>query len=222
MRLLTLFIFGFWCFSAFGQDSVLVTKNFYFENGIYESFNALKNNKPTYSWDDVTSTYFTNPKTLLAEVQSLVLKESDSDLSFEKVYAVCIKGIPYLKLDRLEDDEMAKFAGLKVRGTLGYHSYTISKVEKVKIQAYNPLNGQPFRTGYFNKEKTEKIEKVLNWADGKIYDFNQSNLINLIKNDVPLLNSIEDLEEWEVEEKLFKCLLIYNDRHSIYVPKRSL
>jgi len=222
MRLATIILISFWSTFIFGQDSVLLTKNFTFEDGIYFSFNALQNNQPDHKWEEVTATYFTNPTTLLAEVQEIKFNESESLLSFKKVYAICINGIPYLKLKNQEESFMTKFAGLKVRGVLGYFSYSISKMEKIKIQAYNPLNGQPFRTGFVEKEKSLKIEKVLSWQDGNVHDFDQASMKKLVSDDKPLLTSIKELKDWELEEKLFKCLLIYNDRHSIYVPKRSL
>lgn len=221
MRILTLFILVLQSFTIWCQDSVLVTRNFAFENGIYFSLESLKNNQPDLKWDTVSSTYFTNPTTLLAEVKELRFKENEKLLPLVNVYAVSIKGVPYINSGKSSDSEMAKFYGLKIRGALGYFSFEERKLEKVKIQAYNPINGQPFRTGYIQKEKTNKVEKILEWKSGKVIDFNQTNLIYQVKDDIPLLNSIKDLEDWEVEEKLFKCLLIYNDRHSIYVPKGS-
>ncbi len=222
MRILTLFILVFQCFTIWSQDSVLVTRNFSFENGIYLSFESLKNNQPDYSWDTLTSTYFTNPTTLLAEVKELRFKENENLLPLKDVYAVSIKGVPYINSGLISDANMGKFYGLKIRGVLGYYSFEETEIEKVKIQAYNPLNGQPFRTGYVEKKRTNKIEKILSWKNGKVVDYNQKNLIEFVQDDIPLLNSIKDLEDWEIEEKLFKCLLIYNDRHTVYVPKRSL
>ncbi len=222
MRILTLFILVLQCCAIWCQDSVLVTKNFSFENGIYLSFESLKNNKPDHKWETLTSTYFTNPTTLLAEVKELRFKENEKLLPIKEVYAISIKGVPYINSGLTSDAKMAKFYGLKIRGVLGYYSFEEKVIDKIKIQAYNPINGQPFRTGFVEKERTKKIEKTLSWLDGKISDFNQENLMKYVQDDLPLLNSIKDLEDWEVEEKLFKCLLIYNDRHAIYVPKRSL
>jgi len=221
MRILTFLILVFQCCTIWCQDSVLVTRNFLFENGVYFSFESLKNNQPDLEWDTLTSTYFTNPTTLIAEVQELRFKENEEQLPLQKVYAISINGIPYLNSGKTNDSEMAKFYGLKIRGVLGYYSFEKIEIEKVKIQAFNPLNGEPFRTGYVEKERVKKIEKILSWETGKISEFDQKNLTRLVQDDIPLLNSIKDLQDWEVEEKLFKCLLIYNDRHSIYVPKRS-
>ena len=84
------------------------------------------------------------------------------------------------------------------------------------------MNGQPFRTGFVEKEKEKTIEKIFKWTDGSTLDFNQKNMLALVAEDVPLANSIEELRDFEVKEKLFKCLLIYNDRHSIFVPRTDL
>jgi len=221
MRKIILFILLVSCFSARSQDSILVTKNFHFEDGLYANFDALKNNQPTMLWEEVTATYFSNPRSLTTQVSELILKETESEIDPQKFFAVCIDGMPYIGLKESIFDKKGIFAGLKVRGEIGYFSYEKTAMEKVKIQAYNPANGKPFRTGFVEKEKTNLFEKILIWNTGEQVNFTQKNLLRFIKNDKPLSTSVEELREWEIEEKLFKCLLIYNDRHSVYTKRNE-
>ena len=200
----------------------MVTKSFEFEDGIYLNLSELKNNQPGLDWSEVTATYFTNPISLNAEVENFKNKSTNTSLEMDKVFAFCKNGIPYINLNFVEKNGMNQFAGLQVRGSLGYYSIRKKEVEKIKIQAYNPLNGQPFRTGFVEKEKESTKEMIFKWEDGTTLDFNQKNMLELVAHDAPLLESIKELREWEIKEKLFKCLLIHNDRHSIFVPRRDL
>lgn len=221
MRKIILFILMVPCLSVLSQDSVLVTKNFYFEDGLYADFEDLKNNQPTMLWEEVTASYFSNPRSLTTQVTELISKESEEEINSQNFFAVCIDGTPYIRLDESVFNKKGIFAGLKVRGKVGYFSYEKTAIEKVKIQAYNPTNGKPFRSGFIEKEKTNLFEKILIWETGEIVGFNQKNLMKYIKNDKPLYSSVEELRDWEIKEKLFKCLLIYNDRHNVYTKRKE-
>ena len=216
MRKTICFIFWFWSAVGFAQDSVLVTKSFLFEDGLYASLEALKSNEPTQKWETIISSYFVNPRTNTTQVQDLIDKETGDLIVLESIFALCIDGTPYINLSKQPDEKMTTFAGLKVRGKLNYFSFEKLEEEKVKIQAFNPKNGMPFRTGYVSKEKVIKIEKMMHWESGDIVDFSKENLLKWIEEDQPLHKSVSELRDWEVDEKLFRCLMIYNDRHDVF------
>jgi len=46
-------------------------------------------------------------------------------------------------------------------------------------------------------------------------DYSYENMEILIKDDPTLLRALYQIEDYELEEKMFKCLLIYNDRHVV-------
>lgn len=215
MRKISLFIFWFWSISLWSQDSVLVTKSFKFEDGLYETFEELKLNRPSLQWEEVTATYFANPQTLTTQVNELILKETKETIA-KPFYAVCIKGIPYVFIKEKAGSGSDLYGGLKIRGKLAYFSFEETRVDKVKIQAFNPINGKPFRTGFVEKENTYLFEKMLVWETGEQLDFTKENMLKQIEDDLPLFTSVEELRDWEVKEKLFRCLLIYNDRKKVF------
>ena len=112
---------------------------------------------------------------------------------------------------------LTSFAGLRVRGKIFYFNYETEFDEKVTIQAINPANGRPFRTGYVDKEKSILIEKMLLWDNGEVKDFSKANFIEWIEKDKALAQSVRELSEKDLKEKLFKSLLIYNDRHPVFI-----
>ncbi|MEZ5059009.1 MAG: hypothetical protein R2879_18400 [Saprospiraceae bacterium] len=202
------------------QNKVLVTKNFRFEDGIYLDFSSLKANKPAYKFDEVDMVHFVNPQTHLAQVQYILVKEGNLELHPDSVWAVCFDGLPYKRIDKdSTGNPLPTFVGLKARGKLSYFSYTKTMLEEVSIKAYNPINGRPFRVGTVSKPNEIKVEKMLHWETGEEKTFNRVNLLAWLEDDTAMKNTVEDLKEDEVEQKLFRCLLIYDDRNPVYLEQ---
>lgn len=196
----------------------MVTKNFQFEDGIYLSFQSFKQNKPDYPIDSVKMVHFINPQTHLAQVDHIVLKNRQISVEPDSIWGVSINGIPYKKVNHPGlDKPLTTFAGLKARGKLCYYSFPSTVFQKVPISAYNPLNGRPFRTGIITKPEEVLVEIMIHWESGEEKPFNRENLLEFIADDKALSNTVRELEEEEINEKLFKCLLIYDDRNPVYL-----
>ena len=56
---------------------------------------------------------------------------------------------------------------------------------------------------------------------GKIQPFGRATLQAWIEDDAQLWRTVSELTEAEAAEKLFKCLLIYDDRNQVLVPQRD-
>ncbi len=202
------------------QDSVWVTKNFQFEDGIYLSLEEFQRNHPSIRWEQVESNYFVNPQTFLVQLAYLRKKgmERADTLNLKTIWAISIDGIPYLRLQ--ENDihkELTTFAALRVRGKICYFAYPDSRSKKVKISAYNPLNGLPFRTAELDREEEVLIKKMMRFETGEIKDFTLPDFMGWIEDDPILKSTIEELSAEEAKEKLFKSLLIYDDRNAVYL-----
>lgn len=198
------------------HDGVLLTKNFKFKDGIYLTLHDLQKNQPNYNWNQVTANMASSDEGFIVQVASMKVNEQVLDL--EQVWGICIKGIPYVKLPKGEVTNTATvFSGLRVRGKICYYTYKEAIKEMREIKAYNPVTGQPFRSAVLPIERTVKREKMLDFNSGNITDFNKENFLDWIQNDPQLWNTVKDLTPEEVDEKLFKCLLIYIDRHEVYL-----
>lgn len=207
---------------GFGQhaDSVLITKNFAFEDGIYLSFEAFQSNKPDLEWTEVRSSYFVNAKRFVAQVESMEWSSvalHREPLELEQVWGFTLGGIPYVRVPGAsEDSELTTYAGLQVRGKICYFSFETRETRQVAVSAYNPYNGLPFRTGVVERDEWVENPWMLHFEHGLMQPFNQNNLLNWIEDDQRLYKTVEELSHQEVEEKLFKCLLIYVDRNAVY------
>lgn len=205
-------------------DSLILTKNYQFNDGVYLSFEAFQSNSPDYRWSELKANLTTNPQTFLTQIEFINVKKADGDipLDLDKIWGVSLAGIPYLKLPENEKPKaMAVFAGLQLRGKICYYSFEEYKLVKIPIHAYNPYNGRPFRSSVIERNKMVKIEKILNFETGEIADFTVENLKKWIHDDQKLLDTMNSLSPEEAEEKLFKCLLIYDDRNVTRIKVRS-
>lgn len=207
--------------SLFAQnDSILLTKNFKFKDGIYLNLEDFQKNQPNYTWNEVVANLATSDEGFITQVESIKTKEQLLDL--EQVWGICLGGLPYIRLPKGEiTDAATVFAGLRLRGKLCYFSYNMDITEFQIVKAYNPLNGRPFRQGRVPVKKTVEYQFLLNFTDGTVAEFNKENLLKWIENDRQLWNTVQDFSDQEVQEKLFKCLLIYVDRNPIYLPGRN-
>ena len=217
MRKITFIISWVMVVSLPAQDSLLLRPNYSFRDGIYEQFADLKSNEPIAHWDSIKATYFLNPRTESVLIKELFSVEDQFPLDLEKIFAICIDGRTYINTNQNDDSVLTSFSHLKIMGNLNYFTYEKKSKKQVKIEAINPATGLPFRSGYIEKDTIENIQKILNWQNGELITFNLPNFKKLVQNDKPLYKSIIELSEEEAKSKLYKCLLIYNDRHPAYI-----
>lgn len=203
---------------GYAQEKTLVSKNFKFQDGLYWSFEHLQKNKPDVLWDTLETRLVTNPASLMTHVEFLKFKKQTSLLPVDSVYCLVIDGIPYIRLPVMtQKRSSAVFAGLALRGKLCYYQYEDVEEKQVQITAYIPETGQPYASKYITQKKDVVREKLLLFETGEIIDFTLNNFKDLIKKDKDLLQTVSSLKPKEVKEKLFKCLLIYNDRNPVYL-----
>lgn len=204
-----------------GQDSILVTKNFRFTDGIYLTVSELQSNSPAFLWEDLDVRYFTNPQTSLTQVESILLKKNNQPIEVANIWGICMDGIPYIRIPRHEiHKELPTFAALKLRGKICYFTYPDWRMKKVQVAAYNPLTGRPFRVGTVEREEEIIVEKILHFETGEVAEFTFENVLAWIQDDPLLVETILELPDEEKQEKLFKCLLIYDDRNEVFLRNR--
>lgn len=207
-------------------DTVYLSKNFKFHDGIFLSFEDFRNNKPSFGWEDVEAGLYSNPQNFMAQMHFLKTngtlegEEEKEEIDLETIWGICIDGIPYIRLPQeVLKKEHTIFAGLKLRGKICYYEYEEFVMKKIQMSAYNPLNGRPFRTMDV-KRKVKVIHKgMLHFETGATDEFSYKNFKKWITDDAKLLKTVNDLKPSEIDSKLFKCLLIYDDRNLVKVSK---
>lgn len=202
------------------QDSTVVTKNFNFKDGVYLSFDSFQSNTPSYPIEDLVISSFINPQTSMMQVDSIYHKGAKKSIDLAEVWGISLDGIPYI---RLPDSEVNKllpaFAAIKLRGKICYFTYPVWRMKKIPVAAYNPISGRPFLRSEVTRDEMIIEEKILHFETGEILDFNYPNLLSWISEDRHLVETLEKLPPEEVNEKLFKALLIYVDRHETRIRK---
>lgn len=93
-------------------------------------------------------------------------------------------------------------------------------MKKVQVAAYNPLTGRPFRVGTVEREEEIIVEKIMRFETGEVAEFTFENVLAWIQDDPLLVETILELPDEEKQEKLFKCLLIYDDRNEVFLRNR--
>ena len=59
------------------SDTVYLSKNFKFQDGVFLSFEDFRNNKPTYKWNEVEAGVHSNPQNFLAQMFGLRVKKME-------------------------------------------------------------------------------------------------------------------------------------------------
>jgi hypothetical protein len=218
VRAIQIVVFSLLVGSVFGQDSVLLTKNFLFADGLYFNLEQLRQNQPAYPLSALELHSFTNPQSSLTQLDSVVLKANNKPLQLDSILAICLDGVPSLRVPKAEiNRELPNFAALKLRGKICYFTYPDYRKKQVKVAAYNPMTGLPYRHGVVEREQEVFVEKMLHFQTGVFADFSVENLLSWIQDDPLLIETLTELPKSEQQEKLFKCLLIYVDRNPAFI-----
>lgn len=202
------------------QDSMMLSRSFQFEDGVYLTFEQFKNNRPAYEMDEVDMVYAVNPQTLLAQVASIRLP-SEQMMDLDKVWGVCIRGRPFVQINREEvGKQLASFAGISIIGRLCFFSYQKPRAVPVEIKAYNPLTGKAFRSGTINKKEVVELGVLLDFQTGKTAGFSKGNLMKWVAPDPRVHQLVQSLDPKD-GETLLRALMTFNDRNVIFVKSRG-
>ncbi|MEL6659465.1 MAG: hypothetical protein AAFR36_23590 [Bacteroidota bacterium] len=201
------------------NDTILVDKNFQFTDGLYSDAASLRTNRPNKSFSTLAGNLILKEEDYLLKVETLFPRgRPDLPLILDDIDFVVVNGLPYVRAYQDSARQFTVYAGLRVRGKLCYFSFAQNQPDTILIKAYNPLNGRPFRQQNVVRDREQVVEKVLDLESGEIVDYNLDNLLALFAEDPALVKSLNSLSADEAEERLQRCLLIYDDRHPIYLP----
>jgi hypothetical protein len=157
---------------------------------------------------------------MLTQVSSISLPDGGEDLVLDahNIYALSIEGVPSIRVEAAQiQKNLATFAALKVRGKICYFGFPTIQKKQIAMQAYNPKNGRPFRSSTIERDQEVFREKMLHFETGEILPFEVANFLRWIQEDADLVKTISELKPAQQQEKLFKCLLIFDDRNHLYL-----
>ena len=195
------------------NDSVRLTKDFAFADGIYLSARSWQQNQPDRALPDDWNPII-NPRTGMLRLRARVAVDS--------VWGIAYAGVPYVRLaaDSIQSP-LPTFAGLKVRGKICYYSYETTRTDSIPFAVYNPQYGYAFRRAKVERTRPVLLERMLHFETLKTLPFNRNNLLAWTEDDREIYRTIEWIEEWELGDKLYKALLVYDDRNEVFVLDRA-
>ena len=203
-------------------DSAKLTAKFRFADGIYSTYADFSANKPNYAIKNLRGYLAINAKEYLAKS---IIKPNDTlatnQIAATSVWGIVVDGLPYIRwqTDTAQQAAATTFLGLQLLGKICYFAYVKEENKTIKMPVYDPISGRKMYTGTIhNREKTSS-RKILNFATGETADLNLPNLKKWVADDKKLLLTMADIAPNDVQQRLFKCLLIYNDRNSVFVRK---
>jgi hypothetical protein len=201
------------------RDSLPLNRDFRFADGLYLSFEALRNNQPDLRTEVLDGRMVALPEEYSLKVERLFPKgRPDIAIPHGQMYALVFDGIPYRLTHTDTLRGYSEFSGLRVRGQLSYFEFDTLLVEERLITAYVPQTGRPFRQGVIQRESPATVQRVLDFASGEEWPLTRERLLARTQNDPALKQAIETLPEDAGLDMLYRCLLIYDDRHPLYLP----
>jgi len=214
---LLFFLAGLVPISLFAQ--LPVGNNYPFKSGVYTSFNEFSADNPT-----LDSIFTKMQYDLNAEENVLILKPESQllldSLTQKQIWGLCLNGVPYIKTDDKQEDR-PYFVKLHVIGKLSYYYYKAFREKEVIMYVHNPYTGERIGKKTVTNRDLVFIQKLLHFQSGESIDFNFDNFKSWTADDKGLQKSLSEMSTEERESKLFKTLLIYNDRNQVYPNKKT-
>ena len=182
-----------------------------FKDGLYKSIQDFQRDQPVVTLKDIAIVAAINPRTLIAQVESIERKASGYQLDPNDFWGLSLNGRPFI---RVPNDKLGKslptFAGLSVIGKICYFSYDEVSVEEIELKVYNPETGRPFRKGTIDSEKRVTIHRMINFYTGEIAPLDQETLLGWIGRDEKVLRQVRRIQDNDTEQ-LIRAIMMYND-----------
>lgn len=210
--------------SLTGQAAAnFLNRDYQFQDGLYLTYSAFQADSPDHLIDQLEGRLVTNDETGLTKSDYLGVKSDTGavDIDLSSVWGICLDGIPYIRLTgKGEEPGFATFAKLKVRGAICYFTFETDEPKYVEVKAYNPLNGKPFRQARVKNMERVDNKMIMRFDTGEVKVFNKPNLLAWIEKDPQLTEAVHAITPDKEEEQLYRSILIYDDRHPVYINRQ--
>lgn len=210
--------------AASQAEATFLDRNYEFRDGLYLSLNAFQSDSPDIDLDKLEGRLVTNDDTGLTKSDYLAIKTDTGAvaIALDDVWGISLDGQPYIRVvDKNADQGFATFAKLRVRGAICYFIFQTEEERYVEVKAYNPLNGKPFRRGRVkNMEKVDN-KRILRFDTGEVLPLTRENLLAWVQDDPQLMAAIEAIEGEDMTDKLYQSILVYDDRHPVFINRKD-
>lgn len=196
-----------------------------FADGIYMNSSEFRRNAPQRS-DRIFNKIRieTNKEQNIARISTNTAQYFEVEgLALHKAWGICVNKTPYIRIiDTLNYDKNdLVFAKLYVVGRVCYFYHRTESIESIIMNIYHPITQQKVGEKAVANRKKMMAQKIFNFQDDNIVDFNHNNLGERIKNDPQAYKTWEEMPQPIDQDQLFKLLLIYNERNPIEFEKND-
>ena len=187
-----------------------------FKDGIYLNFNQVKTNSPITREQIITDIEKDDidfyEKLLEQDYIKFIDKGITKTIEVNQIWGFCDEGSLYIHFGN-------DFAKLIAKGFLGYFIAT-QIVSYYDYPYYNTYYYDP----YYNYQRTSKEMRhyIIDFASGKIYEFNPKNLAFLLKlYDTQLYNEYINLSKRKQKKLIFYYLRLFNKRNLLSLQQKK-
>ncbi|MEM6396234.1 MAG: hypothetical protein AAF741_07790 [Bacteroidota bacterium] len=219
---MTVIILIYWIGIDAQTDSLTrLRDNFQFEDGIYFSFDALKQNDADLGWYGIEGEMVELSGSMRVQIDGLGYGEAWVE---KEPFAIVLDGKPYVltKVDSLRGYH--EFVGMSRLGAIAYYEYEGLVKRGQMMYAYNPLTQRPFREAYVERERVEWIRRCVDWNTGQQFELSRADLLIPLADQPDLIRAMSTLksEDRDFYPKLLQAVVRYNERTPVYVPAKTL
>ena len=202
-------------------QSIYLDNQSEFKDGIYATYEDFINNDPSHSFESfkikwVDTRYFNKQKIKSCKnYQDGKLKKTN----MRKIWGFCLGGIPYIQYsvsvpyslqfgNSAEDlNGASSFSRIRILGNLCHFNIE---------DYYGKHRNSRFTSNVFSKEDNGKMiraQRLLKLSTGKVYEYDEYVLSQLIKDDELLADQYST--DKDRNNKMFVYLQKYNDRNPV-------
>ncbi len=201
------------------KDSVLVTTNFKFEDGIYIDFNAVKYLSPININSIITNLPIKDIEFFNKLCKQEYIEYYNTQGERQKIKTIHIWG--YAQNGTLYKNSSGDFFRIPLISSISQY---VANVTVMREYANDPFMNNNY---YYNGMGTTRYETkeahtfIISFEYGIVYDYDYKNLEVLLAQDEELFNEYTSLKKREKKQKIFLYIRKYNEKHPLYLYKTN-
>jgi len=222
------------------NDSVALTPDFRFKDGVFLNFDQVRTNNPIPKAKILTSADYNDREFFNQVFESDKIYFYDAlggrqEVNNNDLWGYARNGILYV---RVEDG----FNRITYLGTLSHFVADITTYDNRYYNSpynyYNPYSYSPYSSSYYNPyynpyysrypygsygpttvSKNELVQYIIDFETGKVVEYEINNVEILLMKDPDLYQEFVQMSRKKKKQMLFLYLRKYNEKHPIYLPK---
>ncbi len=176
------------------------------QDGVYFTFNELKQNKPSISKEQLIKSYYDKADFTLSQwaaTDNLFYLDAEGvkrKVSHDSLWGYVEEGTPFILLN-------GRFHKFSTVGSISVFTESYPTVQQTIAPVLTDV-----RSGTYLR--------LFDFASGQIGDYDVTNLTTVLAKDTALFNDYHDLKNMKTKrKKMYKYIERYNDKHELFPVK---